>query len=98
MMNTAHEIFKIRKRFRMQAIPIYRLKNLTKELINGNVYESELQRLDKDEEILWYIEKKIRKRKRNDQIQQSLKCDRWPDTYNQWIEENDITEPNASNQ
>lgn len=47
----------------MQAIPIYRLNDLTKEPINGNVYESELQKVDKDEDNLWYIEKQIKMKK-----------------------------------
>lgn len=60
------EIFKIRK---LQAIPMYIIKDFAKEPIKGNLNESELQKVDKDEDTLWYIEKKIRKRKRNGQIQ-----------------------------
>ena len=60
------EILNIRKQ---QAIPMYRIKDFTNELIKGNFNESELQKVDKDEDTLWYIEKKIRKRKRNGQIQ-----------------------------
>ena len=40
-------------------------------------------KVDKDEYILWYIEKKIRKRKRNGQIEWLVKFDRWPDKYSQ---------------
>ena len=60
------KIFKIRK---LQAIPMHRIKDFTNELIKGNFNESEIQKVDKDEDTLWYIEKKIRKRKRNGQIQ-----------------------------
>ena len=63
------EIFKVRKRFRMHAIPMYRMNDFTNEPIKGNFNESELQKVNKDEDTLWYIEKKIRKRKRNCQIQ-----------------------------
>jgi hypothetical protein len=38
------EIFKIRK---LQAIPMYRIKDFTKEPIKGNFNESELQKVDK---------------------------------------------------
>ena len=92
------EIFKIRKRFRMQAIPMYRIKDFMNEPIKGNFYESELQKVDKDENTLWYIEKKIRKRKRNGQVQWLVKFEGWPDKYNQWMNENDIIEPTTSNQ
>ena len=42
------EIFKIRSRFRMQAIPMYRLKDFMNEPIKGNFYEPELQKVEKD--------------------------------------------------
>ena len=70
------EIYIIRKRFRMQAIPMYRIKDFTSEPIKGTFFKSELQKVDKDEDTLWYIEKKIRKRKRNGQIQWLLKFER----------------------
>ena len=55
------EIFKIRNRFRMQAIPMYRLKDFMNEPIKGNFYEPELQKVEKDENALYFIEKKLRK-------------------------------------
>ena len=48
---------------------MYRIKDFTNEPIKGNFNEFELQKIDKDEDTLWYIEKKIRKGKRNGQIQ-----------------------------
>jgi len=66
------------------------------ESIKGNFYESELQKVEKDENTLWYIEKKIRKRKRNGHVQWLVKFEGWPDKYNQWMDEKDITEPAAS--
>jgi hypothetical protein len=44
---------------------MHRIKDFTNEPIKGNFNESEIQKVDKDEDTLWYIEKKIRKRKRN---------------------------------
>lgn len=92
------EIFKIRKRFRMQAIPMYRIENyVLNESITGNFYESELTRVKKAENSMWYIEKKIKKRKKNGKNQWYIKFEGWPDKYNQWIDEKDITEPMTSN-
>ena len=54
--------------------------------------------MDKDENTLWYIEKKIRKRKRKGQIQWYVKFEGWPDKYNQWIDEKDITDQQTSSQ
>ena len=82
----------------MQAIPMYRIKDFLNEPIKGNFYESELQKVDKDENTLWFIEKKIRKRKRNGQIQWYVKFEGWSDKYNQWIDEKDITDPQTTTQ
>ncbi|VDI34581.1 Hypothetical predicted protein [Mytilus galloprovincialis] len=58
------EIFKVRKRFRMQGIPMYRLKSFLDAdgeagFIRGNFYENKMQKVHKNEDSLWYIEKKI---------------------------------------
>ena len=91
------EIFKVRTRFRMQAIPMYRLKDFSDEPIKGNFYESELQKVEKDENALWFIEKKIKKRKHRGHVQWYVKFEGWPDKYNQWIDEKDIIEPTTHN-
>ena len=49
------EIFKIR--FLRQGIPQYQLIDFQNEPITGNFYQSELQRVDKDENALWFIDK-----------------------------------------
>ena len=91
------EICKIRSRFRMQAIPMYILKDFMNEPIKENFYEPELQKDEKDKNALWFIEKKLRKRKRTGKIQWLVKFEGWPDKYNQWINEEDITEPQNLN-
>ncbi|CAG2186457.1 unnamed protein product [Mytilus edulis] len=59
------EIFKVVQRFRQQNIDLYRLSNIKgDEFIRGTFYDSELQRVEKDENSLWIIEKIIKKRKR----------------------------------
>ncbi|XP_071129909.1 uncharacterized protein [Mytilus edulis] len=84
------EIFKVNKRFRMQNIPQYRIIDLLNQEIRGNMYESEMQKIDKNEDALWFIEKKIRKRKRNGEIQYLVKFDGFDSRFNQWISEKDI--------
>ena len=86
------EIFKIYQRIRMQGIPMYKIKDFQNELIKGNFYESELQKVSKDEDALWFIEKKLRRRQKNGEIQWLVKFDGWSDRYNQWIPEKDITD------
>ena len=56
------EIFKERQRFRMQGICMYKLKYFLNEDIKDNFYASELQKVQKNEDSLWFIENIIRKR------------------------------------
>jgi hypothetical protein len=42
---------------------MYKLKDIMNEPIKGVFYEPELQKVEKDENALWFIEKKLRKRK-----------------------------------
>lgn len=76
----------------MQGIPMYKVKDFQNEPIKGNFYESELQKVQKDEDALWFIEKKLKKRKRNGVIQWLVKFEGWPNKYNQWIPEKDVKE------
>ncbi|MES9902426.1 MAG: DDE-type integrase/transposase/recombinase [Sedimenticola sp.] len=87
------EIFKIRSRFLMQGIPMYKLVDFNDEIVRGNFYESELQSVTKHLDTLWYIEKKIRKRKRKGKLEWLVKFEGWPDKYNAWVSQDDITEP-----
>lgn len=57
------EIFVVSRRFVSQGIPIYKLKDMTDEPIQGSFYVSELQKVSKDEQTQWRIEKIVRKRK-----------------------------------
>ena len=43
-------IFKVRQRFRMQGISMYKLKDFVYEEINRNFYASELQKVNKNED------------------------------------------------
>lgn len=86
------EVFKVKTRFLKQNIPLYQLIDFLDEPVIGNFYQSELQEVEKDENTLWFIEKKIRKRKRGGKTEWFIKFEGWPNKYNQWIYENDIKE------
>ncbi|CAC5409379.1 unnamed protein product [Mytilus coruscus] len=86
------EILRISQRMRMQVICVYLIKIFMDQPVLGHFYESELQKVNKDEDALWFIEKKIKKRKLNGEVQCFVKFDGWSDKYNQWIPEKDITD------
>ncbi len=77
----------------MQGIPMYKLVDFNDEIVRGNFYESELQSVTKHLDTLWYIEKKTRKRKRKGKLEWLVKFEGWPDKYNAWVSQDDITEP-----
>ena len=86
------EIFKISKRFLRQGIPMYKLKDLFGEEIVGNFYESEMQNVGERQNVFWYIEKKIKKRKISGEIYWFIKFQGFSKRYNQWIRETEIKE------
>ena len=87
-----HFIREIKQRMRMQEIPMHKVKDFQNEPIKGNFYESELEKVQKDEDALWFIEKKLKKRKRNGEIQWLVQFEGWPNKYNQWIPEKDVND------
>lgn len=84
------EVFKIRRRYRMQEIPMYNLYNLKDDEIKGSFNQAELQKVDKNEDSLWYIEKILRKRKRNGKMQYRIKWQDYDDKFNSWVDAKDI--------
>ena len=69
---------------------MYKVKDFQNEPIKGNFYESELQKVQKNEDALWFIENKLKKRKRNGEIQWLVKFEGWSNKYNQCIPEKDV--------
>lgn len=84
------EIFKIAKRFLLQGIPMYKVKDFNQELIEGDFYENDLQKVDKEEDSLWLVEEIIKKRKRKGLTEVLVKFESWSEKFNQWVKESDI--------
>lgn len=60
-----NEIFIIRNRFRIQGFPMYKVKDFHNQNIKGNFYQNELMKVTKDIDSLWFIEKLIKKKKKD---------------------------------
>lgn len=84
------EIFKIAKRFHLQGIPMYKVKDFNQELIEGDFYENDVQKVDKEEDSLWLVEEIIKKRKRKGLTEVLVKFQSWSEKFNQWVKESDI--------
>ena len=72
------EIFKVSKRFRRQDIPMYRLKDLMGEKIDGTFYSNELQKVPAPRWLEAYVIKS-----KDNLIKISYKG--WPNKFSRWV-------------
>lgn len=84
------EVFKIISVRLKQGIPMYKLEDLRGDSIDGIFYNSELMAVDKDAESLWYIEKILKKRRRDGQQQYFVKWEGFPKQFNSWVNSDSI--------
>ena len=90
------EVFRVVGRLLKQGIPMYRLKDLKDEDVKGLFYTSALQKVDKDENSLWFIGRVLKRRKRNKNVELLVKWQGFPDTFNSWVDANDIKDTGSS--
>ena len=69
----------------MQGIHMYKLVDLLESDIKANVYQAELQALDKSEDTLWEVETIIR----NNRTEVLVKWTGYSDRFNSWVDEAD---------
>lgn len=84
------ELFKIRRRYVRQGIPVYQLKDFSDEPIDGTFYQPELQKANKEADTIWKIEKILKKRKRNGLKEALVRWLGWPKKFDSWVPESDI--------
>ena len=83
------DIFKIKNRFKKSGISLYELTDYANDPIEGTFYENELQKVSKDDNSSWKIEKNLKRRKRNNQSEMFVKFRGWPAKFNAWVKETD---------
>jgi hypothetical protein len=84
------EVLKVAGRILKQGIPMYRLKDLKDDIIKGLFYTAELQKVNKNENSLWFIERIMRKRKRNKKLQYLVAWQGFPKKFNSWVDADDV--------
>ena len=85
MENFTTEIFTVVKRFLRHSIPRYKLKDSTVEPIIGTFYETELQKVSDPENIIWRINKVIRKRTRHSVKEVLVSWQGFDKKFDSWI-------------
>ena len=84
------EVFIITKRFLRRGHKFYQLKDYTEEDIDGYFYEVELQKVTKDIDSVFRIEKIVKQRGRRGREEYLVKWMGWPSKFNSWVKKNDI--------
>ena len=69
---------------------MYQLKDYQNEVITSFFYEPELQIAFLDENMIYKIEKILKKRKRKGISEVLVKWKGWPSKFNSWIAESDM--------
>ena len=71
-----------------------KLQDLQNEKIKGMFYTNELQKVDKDENSLWFIEKilkkKKKKKKRKGKLQYFVKWQGFDDSFSSWTDASEV--------
>ena len=84
------EIFKISRRYFRQNLSLYKVSDLQNEEIEGTFQDSEVQKVRKDSETKWKIEKVIKRQKRNGTKQVLVRWLGYPKKFDSWIPVSDI--------
>ena len=86
--NYTEEMFTIYQRFARQ-VPVYKLKDDAGEILDGTLYEAELQKVIKEDDV-YRVENVLRKRKRKGVVEYFVKWKGYPVKFNSWVAEKDI--------
>jgi hypothetical protein len=86
------EVFKINHRQYKDGLPMYSLQDLNNQPISGLFYSSELQKVEKDENSLWFIDKILKRRKRAGKLEYYVSWDGFPSSFNSWVLSEEVKE------
>ena len=87
------KIFTVVDRKKNQDIP-NKLKDYNNEVIDSLFYEPELQLAYMDTEVVYKIEKILKRQKRNSITEVLVNWKVWPVKFNSWIPESDLQDIN----
>ena len=91
----SREIFVVNERFMVEAIPQYKVKDYSGDIVTGTFYENQLARAY--EQDVYKVEKVIRSRKKGGQKQFLVRWKGWPSKFDSWISEEDLQDIHRDN-
>ena len=80
------EVFRVKTRLRRGGVNFYTIKDYSGEPIDGYFYEVELQKVTKDADSVFRIEKVLRRRIRQGRQEYLVKWMGWPAKFNSWVD------------
>ena len=83
--NWTQEVFNVTKR-KKRDVPIYNLEDDNGEEVSGTFYEPELQKVYKDKEGVFRVEKILKKRRRKGKQEYFVKFLGYPSSFNLWVD------------
>ena len=84
------EIFTVMSRKKNQDIPMYQLKDYNNDDISGYFYEPEMQISYIGDDVVYKVEKTLKKRKRKNITEVLVKWKGWGSKFNTWIPEQNL--------
>ena len=84
------EIFIVSQRKYRSGIPVYKVTDYAKDPIDGTFYQSELQKVNKDKDTLWRVDKVMRKRTRRGKEEWYVSFVGWPKKFNMWLPKENV--------
>ena len=84
------EIFTVFQRVWRESVPIYRLKDYHGEEIKGTFYQSELQKIELQDDKMWKIEKVIKTKGKGQNKILYVKWLYWPSKFSSWVNACDV--------
>lgn len=66
-------------------IPVYKLRDFNDDIIHGTFMTQEMQKVNKDENTIWKIDKILKQRKINGEDELLVSWQHWPSKFNSWI-------------
>lgn len=88
--NWTHELFTIVGRSIQQGLGKYTVKSWANELIDGDFYDPELQRVNVDTDTVYKIDRVIKNQKRGKTPGKIVSWLGWPSNYNSWVSNKDF--------